>query len=241
MSDDWVNERYTGAAYHEDNPTWDAEDSPWKARLIERLLVDHGLRPSAVAEIGCGAGAVLAHLRSSLPEAELYGFDIAPALEVFWAQQRESRITFALGDFLAINRRRYDVILVLDVIEHLANPFEFLPRIRPAADHFVFHIPLDLSASSVVRETPLLAVRRQVGHLHFYTKTLALTLLAESGYRIVDWRYTGAAFTAPQRSWTTRGTGLLRRLAYAANKDLGVRVLGGETLLVLAQPAAGVD
>lgn len=239
VSHDWVNERYTGHAYHEKNPTWDVEDSPWKAGLVHRMLSSHGIPAATVAEIGCGAGAVLAHLRRSLPDAELYGFDIAPALLQFWKQYERERITFTLGDFLSVNQKRYDVILLLDVLEHLANPFEFLARIRSAADHFVFHFPLDLSAVSVLRESPLLDVRRRVGHLHFFTKELALALLEESGYTVVRWEYTGATFTVPNRTLKTRLASAARMVAYAANKDAGVRLLGGETLIVLARPSAG--
>jgi len=231
---EWVDRRYTSDDYHTRNPTWDSEDSPWKAAHVQRLLSRHAIRAQSVAEVGCGAGGVLASLRASLPQAELYGFDIAPALPPFWESHRQHRITFELGDFLAINRRRYDVVLVLDVLEHLANPFDFLAGLRPHGEHFVFHFPLDLSSLSVARERPLLYVRHKVGHLHFFTKGLALALLSEAGYRVVDWEYTGAAFNAPQRTWKTRLASGARRLAYRVNRDLGVRMLGGETLMVLA-------
>jgi SAM-dependent methyltransferase len=238
VSADWINERYTGSAYYEKNPTWDLEDSPWKAGHVQALLSSHGVPTSTIVEVGCGAGGVLAHLRRSLPSAELYGFDIAPALAQFWKAQESAAIRFQLGDFLSADERHYQVLLLLDVLEHLEDPFDFLTRIRSRADHFVIHFPLDLSAISVLREAPILDVRRRVGHLHYFTKGLALALLADCGYSIVDWRYTGAAFTAPQRRWKTRLAGAARRLAYAANRDLGVRLLGGETLMVLARPAA---
>ena len=235
---EWIDRRYISDDYHTKNPTWDSEDSPWKAGHVQRLLSRHAIPTHTIAEIGCGAGGVLASLRRALPDAELYGFDIAPALPQFWDAHRQHRITFQLGDFLSINRRRYDVVLLLDVVEHLANPFDFLAQVRAHGDHFVFHFPLDLSSVSVARERPLLDVRRKVGHLHFFTKGLVLSLLAECGYRVIDWRYTGAAFNAPQRTWKTRLASGVRRLAYAANQDLGVRVFGGETLIVLAGSAA---
>ena len=237
MNDDFITTRYTGQDYQARNPTWDAEDSPWKAARVEAMLTAHRVACGSLAEIGCGAGGVLAELRRSRPEAALHGFDIAPALVEFWERHAGARIDFELGDFLAVNRRHYDVILLLDVVEHLANPSEFLAQVRTHADHFVFHFPLDLSASTVLRESPLLHVRRKVGHLHFFTKNLALALLEDCGYTVVDWSYTGAAFNAPQRTWKTRLASAVRLMAYAVNKDVGVRMLGGETLLILARPA----
>ena len=210
---EWINQRYTSDDYHTKNPTWDSEDSPWKAAQVQRILSRHAVPARTLAEVGCGAGGVLASLRTALPQAELYGFDIAPALPQFWDAHRQHRINFQLGDFLAINGRKYDVVLVLDVLEHLANPFDFLTRLRAHGEHFVIHFPLDLSSLSVARESPLLYVRTKVGHLHFFTKGLALTLLAESGYRVIDWTYTGAAFNAPQRTWRTRLVSGVRRLS----------------------------
>ena len=80
--------------------------------------------------------------------------------------------------------------------------------------------------------------RRKVGHLHFYTKDLALETLRECGYHIVEARYTGAYAVGARRSLRTIFAALPRRIAYALHKDAGVRLLGGETLLVLAQAGA---
>lgn len=144
-------------------------------------------------------------------------------------------ITFNLGNFHELNAIRYDVLLMLDVFEHVRDPFTFLEESRTRAHKFVFHIPLDLSASGVARKAPLLDVRRSVGHLHSYTKDLALETLTDCGYKVIDWRYTGASLNSPNRTWKTRLASVPHRLFYWINKDAGVRLLGGETLLVLAE------
>ena len=233
---DLVLRRYLNEEYAQHNPSWDQEDSQWKADLVMRTLDGQKLRPGTIAEIGCGAGKVLAELRDSLPEAQLYGFDIAPAAAQFWSEYATKGIRFTLGDFLSSDEKLYDVVLLLDVIEHLANPFEFLARVRPRARYFIFHFPLDLSALTVLREAPLLLARTKVGHLHYFTKSLALALLDECGYEVLDARFTNAASSAPQRSWKSRLMGLLRRVCCTLSRDFAVRLLGGETLIVLARP-----
>ncbi|MDH3514833.1 MAG: class I SAM-dependent methyltransferase [Gammaproteobacteria bacterium] len=230
-----TDQRYLGSDYAESNPTWDIEDSPWKARQVLRMLNAHGLKPRRVVDVGCGAGGVLAGLRDALPDAALHGYDIAPDAAHLWPALKETGIRFRSGDFLQSGDGNYDLMLLLDVIEHVANPFEFLSGLRGRADHYLFHIPLDLSAVSVLREAPLLHVRNKVGHIHYFTKTLALMLLDECGYQVRDWFYTGASLTGPARGWKTRLARLPRRVAYAINKDAGVRLLGGETMIVLAQ------
>jgi SAM-dependent methyltransferase len=226
--------RYLNDEYREHNPTWDVEDSPWKATLAKGMLERVRISPRSICDVGCGAGFVLAELRRSYADAELYGFDIAPALPDFWKRHEGSAIQFELGDFVTSNSRHYDVVLCLDVIEHIPDPFAFLSAIRGSANHFVFIIPLDLSAMTVARERPLLRQRREVGHLHYFTKNLALSLLRECGYSIVEWSYSGAALRAPRKTWKTRLAVLPRLLAQVPNRDFGVRLLGGETLVVLA-------
>jgi SAM-dependent methyltransferase len=231
-----VVQRYLSEEYIEHNPSWDLEDSPWKADLVRQILKRQGWQPGSIVEVGCGAGGVLAALRESFPKAQMHGFDIAPAAAQLWSKHSTSGISFTLGDFLSNGEESYDLVLLLDVVEHLANPFEFLARVRPRGRRFVFHFPLDLSALNVLRESPLLHARAKVGHLHYFTKSLALELLDECGYEVLDARFTGAALNAPQRSWKSRLMGILRHIAYALHHDVAVRLLGGETLIVLARP-----
>ncbi|MEI6066086.1 MAG: hypothetical protein WCP96_02005 [Methylococcaceae bacterium] len=124
---------------------------------------------------------------------------------------------------------------MLDVFEHVRDPFTFLRESHRHAKKFVFHIPLDLSAMGIARKAPLLNARRGIGHLHYYTKDLALETLTDCGYQIIDWRYTGASQCSPNRSLKTRFASIPRQLASWVNKDWGVRLFGGETLIVLAE------
>lgn len=232
---DPVLDRYLNGQYLNLNPTWDSEDSPWKAGIIAKLLLDNDAAPRNLADVGCGAGQVLVELRRTFPQARFEGFDISPDAEHFWEAGRALGIKLSVGDFFQIAQPRYDVLLALDLIEHLQNPFDFLCRLHGRASYFVFHFPLDLSVASVLRETPLLHVRRKVGHVHYFTRNLALELLDECGYDVVEARYTGAAFTSPRRGWKSRLAALPRRLLFTLNHEFGARLVGGETLMVLAR------
>lgn len=232
-------QQYLTSEYLEHNPTWDLQDTPWKASLVAAALERNGIKPASICEVGCGSGGCLAELRTAYPAAELSGFDIAPDAATFWGRYDGLDIHFEVGDILQKATRKYDVLLMLDVIEHVADPHAFLAGLHGKADYYIFHIPLDLSAASVFRETPLLYVRDKVGHIHYFTRQLALSLLREGGYQIIDASYTQAAFTAPARSWKTLIARPLRRLMYTLlGKDRGVRLLGGETLIVLAKTQA---
>lgn len=238
VAEDVVTRFYLSGHYAAQNPDWDTADSPWKAARIAELLRDHGRVPRTVIEVGCGAGEVMRALQSHLPGARMTGYDIAPDLERFWAKLDGADLDFVLADYLAVDVPVPDLVMLIDVIEHLGNPFDFLDRLRPKCREVVLHFPLDLSSISVLRETPLLHVRHKVGHLHFYTRGLVLALMEGAGYEVIEARYTGASFTAPQTGLKSRLAGLLRRVVFMLNRDLGARLLGGETLMVLARPKA---
>jgi SAM-dependent methyltransferase len=230
-----VEARYLDGSYLEANPEWDRGDSSWKAGLVASALEHCRIVPTSICDIGCGAGDVLRELRSRYPRSRLTGYDISPNLKIFWEDNPDG-IEFVVGDAPAAESQVMDVVLLLDVIEHLRDPFQFLAQARRAGRWFVFHIPLDLSALAVMRESPLLLVREKVGHVHYFTRALAMSLLAETGFEVVYWRYTGAALLAPRRSLKTRLAAIPRRVVYAVSHDLGARLLGGETLLVVAKP-----
>jgi len=232
-----IETRYIDGSYLAENKDWDRRDAPWKAAHVHSILLDNKINPISMCDVGCGSGDVLMHLRKSYPDTALYGYDISPQAALFWGQHnKELGIEFQLGNFHEINRIKYDVLLMLDVFEHVRDPFSFLEHSRQHAIHFVFHIPLDLSAGTIIRSYPLTNVRKKVGHLHYYTKDLALSTLRDVGYEVLEWRYTGASLNSPNRSLKQQLASLPRRLAYTVNKDFGVRLLGGETLLVLARP-----
>ena len=234
MSDDLVSKRYLDHSYLEQNPTWDSEDAPWKIARVKQVLEANHIQPKSICEVGCGSGAGLAELRVTYPDAQLVGYDIAPDAKKFWKEHVNKNIEFHVADFAKSEPDHYDVLLMLDVLEHVADPHDFLSGVKTCSDYIVIHFPLDLSALSVLRESPLLHVRRKVGHIHYFTKELALELLVECGFEVIDYHYTGAAFSSPQRGLRSRIFGLLRWLIYFLNKDVGVRLLGGETLMVLA-------
>ena len=230
-----IEKKYVDGTYLKNKPTWDFEDSLWKAQWVAEILDHNKICPNSICDVGCGSGGVIKFLRKSYPHSELFGFDISADASLFWQKHDSLNISFQVGDFIELNAKKYDVLLLLDVIEHLSDPYLFLTALRKHSSYCLFHFPLDLSAVNVLRETPILNSREKFGHINFFTKNLALSILKECGYHVIDWCYSGAAFTAPQRNLKTLLASFPRRIFYKMNKDFGVRLLGGETLFVLAQ------
>lgn len=226
---------YHDGSYQESNPTWHDEDAPWKARQIEAILRKNSPPMKSVCEVGCGAGGILIELASKFPASEFTGYEISP--QAFGMAQRKNSpsVKFHLADLLEQPDAHFDVLLIIDVIEHVEDYIGFVRRLKPLAQTKIFHIPLDLSAQSVTRMWPILNLRQSVGHLHYFTKDTALATLTGCGYKIVDWTYTASRLELPNQALSSQIVSTPRRLLHKINPDLNVRVLGGYSLLVMAQ------
>ncbi len=227
-------ERYQDGRYLQVHPEWHDGDAGWKAAEVRQVLRDEGLAPATVCDVGCGTGGVLAALRHDLPGVRLVGLEPSPQA-VAEAARLHPEVDVVQGT-VEVVEERFDLVMALDVIEHVEDYFTFLRSLHPLGDCFLFHIPLDMTVSAVARMRPIVLGREHVGHLHPFSRETALAALRETGYVVDSERYTPVAFGVA----TQRRTALLhlpRRLGMVVAPHLTVRVLGGFSLLVLAHVA----
>lgn len=234
-----AQERYTSKTYQEHVPDWHVSESAWKARHILKMLEKHRLAPQTICEIGCGAGEVLRVLEQRLPtECQFIGYDISPTAMELAATRANERLRFVQGDLTkALDEalQSFDLVLVLDVVEHLEDYFSFLRALQPLGKRTIFHFPLDLSAQTIIRPNGLLNTRQAYGHLHYFTKEIILKLLDETGYTVLDWAYTPESLEQPTHELRRNLVRLPRRILYSLNHDLAARMLGGFRFIVLAR------
>jgi cyclopropane fatty-acyl-phospholipid synthase-like methyltransferase len=226
---------YQTGEYVAKNPTYHVEDSAWKAEHIFRLLKKNNLRPRTVCEVGCGAGEVLRRLQLLMnDDTEFNGYEISPQAFARCQERANERLRFHCADFLAMETAPVNLLLCIDVFEHVEDYLGFLRRLRAKGDFKLFHIPLDLSGQWVLRSRPIMKQREEVGHLHYFTKETALATLRDTGYEVIDWCYTPGALLNP-RSLKAKIANLPRKVLFALNQDLTSRILGGYSLLVLTK------
>lgn len=226
---------YRDGQYLESNPTWHEADAPWKARQIQGILTDNDAKFSTVCEVGCGTGEILVQLSGMFPDATFIGYDISPQAYGLASRRATDRVSFSTKDVLAEPDGYHDLVVMADVVEHVEDPFAFLRGLKELGRLKVLHIPLDISVQSVLRMTAIMNLRRDVGHIHYFTKDTALALLRDCGYQVLDWRYTASRLELPNQSRSSKLIAPLRRAMSRMDKDVAVRVLGGYSLLVLAE------
>ncbi len=129
-----VESIYFDGTYLSENPDWDRKDAPWKAVQVATILSENSILPSTLCEVGCGSGDVLVHLKKSMPSTKMKGYDISPQVVKFWKNHNVGvGVEFQLGNFHEVNMMKYDVLLMLDVFEHIRDPFSFLENSKQHA------------------------------------------------------------------------------------------------------------
>ncbi len=158
-------------------------------------LVDKGVE--RILEIGCGTGVTLAHLKELGLAQEVHGMEWVklegahPQVDKwFWGD--------ALSALDCLEDGAYDVILCLDFLEHLEDPWNFLEALKSKIT------PLGCLIASLpnLRRFKVLwnlAVRGRFDyaeegimdrtHLRFFTHKSALELMNSSGWEVDMWRH----------------------------------------------------
>lgn len=230
---------YTSGKYLEATKSWHAEDAKWKARQIKTILDRNKIQLQTVAEIGCGSGSILKELSKfpDLAEVNFQGYDISPQAIGIAKQMEGNRLHFFQENLLArTTENNFDALLAIDVFEHVPDFMGFLEGCRKSARLKIYHVPLDLHVSSVLRNA-FLSTRYTIGHIHYFTADSAISAIKDTGHEVVDCMYTNIAFGlfSEHPSLKKFIANVPRWLLSNFSVPLSARVLGGYSLLVLAR------
>ncbi|WP_446745693.1 class I SAM-dependent methyltransferase [Silvibacterium acidisoli] len=227
---------YTVGHYENLRPSWHLEDSAWKATHALSLLRKNRIDPELICEIGCGSGQVLVEMQKALPShCRFIGLEVSPQAFAACLNRVNDRLGFVMGDSDSHAVGHCDLVLALDIVEHVDDYFRFLRSLRERASYCIVHMPLDLSVQALIRGLPQ-TLRKTAGHLHYFTRPLFLDVMEECGFDVIDWRYTGTTTERPARSLRTALAKLPRQLFFKMHPDAAALILGGFSLMVLAKP-----
>ena len=109
----------------EDHHWWFVGKRLLVAALLGERLDRGGLR---ILDVGCGTGAVLAHLSS---RGEVVGVDRSPQALAHCRSRGVTRLACADVAHLPFGRAQFDLVLMLDVLEHFVDPAAVVADVRP--------------------------------------------------------------------------------------------------------------
>jgi len=213
---------------------WHTDDSPWKAKQILKIIKKNNIDPQHIVEVGCGAGEILYSMDREMknPNVHFEGYDIAVDAIKMATSKTSPNIDFYCNDFTETQGENYDLLLMIDVFEHVPDYIGFIERCMSRAKYKIFHIPLEIHLSSILRNK-LVGARESVGHLHYFTKETALATLEDVGLKVIDSFYTDGSSISTK--WRTKFANIPRSLMFPVFPDLTVKLIGGYSLLVLAE------
>ncbi len=123
--------QYTNGEYLEKTKDWHQGDSYWKTHNILDMIRKHGLQPKSLYDVGCGAGAVLTEIEKHLLScSDFQGFDISPQAIAIANSRENSGVKFNNENFLESQTESPDLLLILDVFEHVSDYRGFLDTLR---------------------------------------------------------------------------------------------------------------
>ena len=162
---------------------------------------------------------------------------------------------YTSGDYLKknpswhIGESPWKVKEIMDVLEHIENPYDLLRDIKSKSPYKIIQFPLDISVRSVLTDQ-IVKYREMYGHIHYFTKSIAFRMLEEMGYEVLDCFYTSEFIPLPWNEiksnpllFVRKILGKIKReilgasgkLLLLINQDLAERLFGEWRLLVLAR------
>jgi SAM-dependent methyltransferase len=210
-----------------------------RAEIIQSALAR--LEPTRILDVGCGRGLTVAFLRQR--GFECYGCELGrPSVDGVVVPYVSTGT--AATDLDEGFRDRIDTILLLDVIEHIADPKAFLDdllRAFPRAAHVVLTVPARQELWTIWDE--------HYGHFLRYDRSTLMALLSRTGLKVLSARHIFLSLypilllaarigsrskraTSPRRLWAHR---IVASWFVAEAKVLAASPLWGTSLLAICK------
>jgi SAM-dependent methyltransferase len=192
-------------------------EHPWITRRFEvlrRLAGKLIASASAIAEVGCGRGLLQRQIEDCF-HIDVTGFDLNPAALAQTASRSSPVWCYDVLDQHPEYKARFDLILLADVLEHVADEGAFLRAV-------LFHLA---PGGSVVVNVPALqslysGYDRAVGHLRRYRLGSLSEAAQRGGLKIAGYTYWGLPLMPLL---------ILRKLWMVAHSGEGAIAAGFET------------
>ncbi len=238
-----MENRYTDGTYLADNPSWHSEDAPWKLGHILRALKEARLSSfTRVLDAGCGSGAIIKAWAVQAPQTEFTGWDVSPQAHALAVQNAPQNTNFVSGS--TPPQGPFDLVMAIDVIEHVENPHRWLDQLLALAPLVVLHVPLDLSLRSRLNPQLLENEKKAVGHIHFFTASSLKKFLREQQVEIISAHYTNKYVERPPKltHFKSRAGMCIRKAAhYLLPRAWAAYLIGGYSLILVVKTNRGTD
>jgi len=180
---------YTDGTYIASNPSLHAEDSEYKMSYVAQLLekVEWNRKRINILDIGGGAGLLGKFVCDWFVSR---GYTVcATALdlsgEMLEIQKRNNPHVknTCIGDIAQLDKEMFDLVLMIDVIEHIENCEQFADNLNKYTEFIIYNIPVEINLVDTLRN---IAMQKRyykiqtesLGHIHFFSVQSAVRFIA---------------------------------------------------------------
>ncbi len=209
---------YSSGAYADKHEDWHLSHAPGKAQDIWPSLAAIADRTNSpklkIADVGAGVGGVLHEAgrllqeRNPNLELELHAYDIA-SVAIEAGRKQFPKLHFHC-QFFDASEGPYDAVMLIDVLEHLENPWELLRTVHAASEHLIIRQPL-IESFSTFRHRNYRVQRNHWGHIAYFNVHSLADMLESVGWEPIEsrlvapWELKTGTQKAPWHArWLTR-------------------------------------
>ncbi len=183
-----AKEMYLTGDYAKQNPTWHLEDGVFKAQeifpyIIELIKLKDYYNNFKIAEVGAGTGVVLNSIRLLSRSSDLVDNVNFTVFEISEFAINIGKDKFPLldlrhEDFLE-TKDTFDLILLVDVLEHLENPDMLLRAVFKRAKYVIVRQPLENTIAAFLKNR-YAEYRETIGHINYFNYKSFIDLMARN-------------------------------------------------------------
>jgi 2-polyprenyl-3-methyl-5-hydroxy-6-metoxy-1,4-benzoquinol methylase len=147
-------------------------------------------RGKTMLDVGCGSGKLVDYLREK--GFNIKGIEYSKPLFKEYLKDKKYFFNCSIDEYSKIDNGPYDVITLMDVLEHVDYPakiIEDISKVQPEGGFLVIEIPLYKSIPSMVFGRNWHFFHKY--HLSYFTKKRLTKLLKNNGYDLVQWKFRG--------------------------------------------------
>lgn len=219
------NTIYSDGTYTKLNPTLHAEDSAYKMSYIAKLLgkVQWNHPEVKILDIGGGAGE-LGRLVCDWFIANGYTvcasvLDVAEEMISIQKQNNPYIKNSYIGDIETLGEEQFDLVLMVDVIEHIQNCEQVADKLNNYTTHIIYNIPTEINLVDTLRN---IAMRKRyyplqtesLGHVHFFSARSAAKFIERHHEKIISIfaEYALYVLTSPHPDYINQRKRRVRRI-----------------------------
>jgi SAM-dependent methyltransferase len=208
---------------------WEWRELSGAVKAENIITIAHDLPIRTILDVGCGTGAVLAHLAKVNFGEHYYALDISQyAISIVNRRSDIPKLVEAKvfdGLHIPYDNKKFDLAILSHVVEHVIDPVPLLREVARVAHYIAVEVPLEANLYTLLKVYVLRSpYRQELGHIHWFNQHNFKRLLESAGLEIAQSRMVYVPdhlyFFRKGKSWVVTFSLGIRKILRTLSSDL---------------------